>query len=104
MLFRSLDAFVGEMLVDGPETATSLGKDKGPRAGLKRRLDERSSEARARQVAAYADRAKRLKAIPRASPFRDWRFRPRPPLATSPPVFARARRANGDATWTSSPR
>jgi uncharacterized protein (DUF885 family) len=66
-LAKLLDAFVEEILVDSPETATGLGKDKGPRAGLKRRLDERSSDARAKQIAAYADRAKRLKAIPRAS-------------------------------------
>ncbi|MBL8771156.1 MAG: DUF885 family protein [Phenylobacterium sp.] len=66
-LAKLLDAFVEEILVEQPETATSIGKDKGPRAPLKRRLDERSGDARAKALAAYADRAKRLKAIPRAS-------------------------------------
>jgi len=62
-----LDAFVEEMLVDDPETATSIGLDKGPRAALKSRLNDRSAAGRARQVAGYADRAKRLRAVPRGS-------------------------------------
>lgn len=66
-LARLLDAFVDEMLTESPQTATGLGMDKGPRAGLKRRLDDLSSAGRTRQLAGYADRAKRLKAIPRAS-------------------------------------
>ena len=36
-----LDAFVNEMLVDSPETATSLGLDKGALAGLKSKLSDR---------------------------------------------------------------
>ncbi|MFN3583272.1 DUF885 domain-containing protein [Phenylobacterium sp.] len=62
-----LDAFVDEILDDAPEFATSLGLDKGPRAGLRRRLGDRSAEGRRKEVEAYADRARRLRAIPRAS-------------------------------------
>jgi uncharacterized protein (DUF885 family) len=62
-----LDAFVEEMLTDDPETATSIGLDKSARAALKSRLNDRSAAGRAHQVAAYADRAKRLRAIPRES-------------------------------------
>jgi uncharacterized protein (DUF885 family) len=62
-----LDAFVEEMLTADPETATGLGLDKGPRAALKSRLNDRSAAGRARQVAGYADRARRLRAIPRDS-------------------------------------
>ena len=61
-----LDAFVEEMLQADPETATSIGLDKGARAALKSRLNDRSAAGRAGQVAGYADRAKRLRAIPRA--------------------------------------
>ncbi|WP_337186017.1 DUF885 family protein [Phenylobacterium sp.] len=60
-----LDAFVDEMLAADPETASSLGMDKGPRAGLKRRLNDLSGDGRTRQIAAYADRAVRMKAISR---------------------------------------
>ncbi|WP_296596435.1 DUF885 family protein [Phenylobacterium sp.] len=66
-LAKLLDSFVDEILADSPQTASSIGKDKGPRAALKRRLDDASSGGRAKQVAAYADRAKRLRAIPRSS-------------------------------------
>jgi uncharacterized protein (DUF885 family) len=66
-LAKLLDAFVEEMLADAPQTATGIGKDKGPRAGLKSRLDDLSAGGRTGQLAGYADRAKRLKAIPRAS-------------------------------------
>lgn len=62
-----LDAFVKEILADAPQTASSLGKDKGADAALKRRLDDVSAGGRAKQIAAYADRAKRLRALPRAS-------------------------------------
>ncbi|ACG77127.1 conserved hypothetical protein [Phenylobacterium zucineum HLK1] len=60
-----LDAFVDEILRASPLTATSLGLDKGAYAALKRRLDDRSAEGRRREIAAYADRARRLRAIPR---------------------------------------
>jgi uncharacterized protein (DUF885 family) len=62
-----LDAFVEEILADAPQTATGIGKDKGPRAALRRRLDDISSAGRTKQIAGYADRARRLRAIPRAS-------------------------------------
>jgi len=66
-LARLLDAFVDEMLAESPQTATGIGKDKGARAPLKQRLDDLSAGGRTRQVAGYADRARRLRAIPRAS-------------------------------------
>jgi uncharacterized protein (DUF885 family) len=59
-----LDVFVGEILGESPETASSLGMDKGPRADLKRRLNDLSGDGRVREIAAYAERAARLKAIP----------------------------------------
>lgn len=64
-LGKLLDAFVEEMLAENPETATSIGMDKGPRASLKRKLNDLSSGGRAREIAGYADRAKRLRDIPR---------------------------------------
>ena len=64
-LAKLLDAFVDEILADSPETATSLGMDKGVRAPLRRRLSDLSSGGRAKELAGYADRAKRLQAIPR---------------------------------------
>lgn len=66
-LAKLLDAFVDEILADSPETATSLGMDKGVRAPLRRRLSDLSSGGRAKELAGYADRAKRLQAIPRDS-------------------------------------
>ena len=62
-----LDAFVDEMLVASPETATSLGLDTGARAGLKSKLSDASAAGRAAQVAGYADRRKRLAAIDRST-------------------------------------
>jgi uncharacterized protein (DUF885 family) len=58
-----LDTFVEEILLANPEGATSLGLDKGPRAGLKRRLADVSIEGRRREVQGYADRARRLRAL-----------------------------------------
>lgn len=48
-LAKLLDAFVDEILADSPQTASSIGKDKGPRAVLKRRLDDLSAAGRTRQ-------------------------------------------------------
>jgi uncharacterized protein (DUF885 family) len=62
-----LDAFVDEILADSPESATSLGLDKGPRAGLKSKLSDASEAGRKREVTAYADRRKRLAVIDRKS-------------------------------------
>jgi uncharacterized protein (DUF885 family) len=45
-LAKLLDAFVEEMLAHDPQTATGLGKDKGPRVGLKRKLNDVSSGGR----------------------------------------------------------
>ena len=66
-LAKLLDVFVDEMLAEAPQTATGIGKDTGARAALRLRLDDLSSNGRTKQIAGYADRAKRLKAIPRAS-------------------------------------
>uniref|UniRef100_UPI0025DB9D36 DUF885 domain-containing protein n=1 Tax=uncultured Phenylobacterium sp. TaxID=349273 RepID=UPI0025DB9D36 len=62
-----LDDFVAEILAASPLTATGLGMDGGARAPLKGRLDDVSAAGRAGEVAAYAGRATRLRAIPRAS-------------------------------------
>ena len=62
-----LDRFVEEMLADSPETATSLGLDTGPRAGLKRKLSDASAAGRRATVTAAAGRRRRLAAIDRAS-------------------------------------
>jgi uncharacterized protein (DUF885 family) len=60
-----LDAFVDEMLRASPESTTGLGLDTGKYAGARTKLDDRSTAARRKQVADYADRAKRLAALPR---------------------------------------
>lgn len=62
-----LDAFVQEMLVDSPETATSLGLDSGANAGLKSRLSDASAAGRRASIAAFEARRKRLRAIDHAS-------------------------------------
>ncbi len=60
-----LDAFVDEMLRASPETATGLGLDTGKYAGARTKLDDRSAAGRRKQVAEYADRARRLAALSR---------------------------------------
>ena len=62
-----LDTFVQEMLTDSPETATSLGLDNGPNAGLKSRLSGASAADRKAAVAAFESRRARLKTIDRAT-------------------------------------
>ena len=62
-----LDAFVTEMLVDSPETATSLGLDKDALAGLRSKLSDASAAGRRKAVEGYASRATRLKEIDRKS-------------------------------------
>lgn len=62
-----LDVFVQEMLVDSPETATSLGLDNGANAGLKSRLSGASAADRKAAVAAFESRRTRLRAIDRAT-------------------------------------
>ncbi|QAY75391.1 DUF885 family protein [Sphingosinicella sp. BN140058] len=56
-----------QLLRDYPENATSLGLDKGVRAGLKARLTDRSLEGYHRLGKTAADRLERLNAIPRSS-------------------------------------
>ena len=58
---KLLAEFAEELLVDYPESATSLGIDKGQRAALKARLSDRSAagqEAIARRVAKRLERMK----------------------------------------------
>ncbi len=61
-----LDAFVDEALRDSPETATGLGLDTGNYAAARSRLDDRTAAARRKATRDYAERARRLAAIPRA--------------------------------------
>ncbi|WP_395670919.1 DUF885 domain-containing protein [Phenylobacterium sp.] len=65
-LSRFLDKIFKEALDDSPETVTSLGLDKGERAGAKRMLDDASLADLARDKAQNADQLRRLKAIDRA--------------------------------------
>jgi uncharacterized protein (DUF885 family) len=60
-----LDAFVNEMLVDSPETATSLGLDKDALAGLKSKLSDASAAGRRKVVEDYKSRVTRLKDLGR---------------------------------------
>ncbi|WP_337189288.1 DUF885 family protein [Phenylobacterium sp.] len=61
-----LDRMFEETLEDRPELVTSLGLDKGDRAGAKSRLHDASLEGVARAKARTADQLRRLKAIDRA--------------------------------------
>src|SRR4051812_34818920 len=54
------------LLADYPESASALGIDKGPRAGLKARLFDRSPGGRARLAASAAARLAKLKAAERS--------------------------------------
>ena len=62
-----LDAFADEILRMSPETATSLGLDTGARAALKGKLGDGSMASIGADISAGRARARRLKAIPRAS-------------------------------------
>jgi uncharacterized protein (DUF885 family) len=57
-----------QLLAEYPENATSLGLDKGARAGLKSRLADRSLHGRARLAGAAADRLRRLESASAAAP------------------------------------
>jgi uncharacterized protein (DUF885 family) len=57
------DGFVEQMLAESPETATSLGLDNGARAGLKRRLSDRSIGGAERLAHDTAERLKALQAF-----------------------------------------
>jgi len=61
------DAFVQEQLRRSPESATSLGLDKGELAGLKSLLGQRSPEALAREKEDTARRLAQLRSIDRAA-------------------------------------
>ncbi|HWK50712.1 MAG TPA: DUF885 family protein [Steroidobacter sp.] len=56
-----------ELLVDYPETASSLGIDSGPRAALRSKLTDRSAEGQRAIAQRVAQRLQRLKAIDTAN-------------------------------------
>jgi uncharacterized protein (DUF885 family) len=60
------DAFFNEAVDESPERATSLGLDKGARAEMKSRLDDRSAEAKTARLKAAKVRLDKLHAIDRA--------------------------------------
>jgi uncharacterized protein (DUF885 family) len=59
------DAFFNETVDESPERATSLGLDKGARAEMKGRLDDRSAEAKSARLKAAKIRLDKLHAIDR---------------------------------------
>ena len=66
-LNRLWGQFLQEQLQRKPQEATALGLDKGPNAGLKSRLDDRSPGGKAADRAANAERLRRLAQIERSS-------------------------------------
>jgi len=62
---RRLDRTAEALLAEFPENATALGLDKGARAGLKRRLTDRTAAGHARRGATAAARLARLRALDR---------------------------------------
>ena len=65
-LSKLLDDILEDVLQSSPETATSIGLDNGRRAVLRHRLSNASGGGRTHELQAYADRARRLRAFPRA--------------------------------------
>ena len=61
-----LDEMAEALMVDYPENASFLGLDSGPRAGLKRRLTDRSLAGDAVRAASCTERLGRLKAVDRS--------------------------------------
>ena len=66
-LLALFDAFFNEGIDDSPESATSLGLDKGARAALKGQLSDQSRAGRDRQLARARDQLARLNGIDRAA-------------------------------------
>ena len=64
-LAQLLDSIFNDSLVESPERATSLGLDKGDRAGLKSLLDDRSGAAKASRLAKASAQKTALSAINR---------------------------------------
>ena len=60
-----LDRIFYDRLVEDPQQATNLALDTGPRAGLRRKLEDRSRAASARALAARKKERDELKRIPR---------------------------------------
>ena len=65
-LRAALDRYFEQNLDESPETVTSLGLDKGPRAAAKAQLSDNSSAAIARRLAQTKARVAELRAIDRA--------------------------------------
>ena len=65
-LRTKLDAMFETLVDDSPRFATSLGKDKGARAGLKSKLDDNSNAAKARRLERSRAWVKDLKTVDRA--------------------------------------
>jgi len=66
-LLALFDAFFNEGIDDSPESATSLGLDKGHRAALKGQLSDQSRAGRDKQLARARDQLARLNGIDRAA-------------------------------------
>ena len=66
-LLALFDAFFNEGVDESPESATSLGLDKGARAHLKGKLSDQSRAERDRRLARSKDRLARLQAIDAAA-------------------------------------
>lgn len=62
-----LDAFFEEGVDESPQLASSLGLDKGARAGLKSQLNDYSAAGKAARLERVKDRLARLKAVDRAA-------------------------------------
>ncbi len=62
-----LDAFFNEGVDENPEQASSLGLDKGARAGLKSQLGDYSADGKAKRLARQKDRLARLHAVDRTA-------------------------------------
>jgi uncharacterized protein (DUF885 family) len=60
-----LDRIAEELLVEYPESAASLGIDKGPRAALRHRFEDRSGAAEQRRATLCRDRLAQLRATSR---------------------------------------
>jgi len=63
---KLFDAFFQEGIDESPEGASSLGLDKGSRAGLKSKLNDYSAQGKVDRLDGVKDRLKRLRAIDRA--------------------------------------
>ena len=73
-LAKLLDRFFYDGVDESPQRAASLGLDKGDRAGLKSRLDDRSAAEKARRLDRSKQRLAALKGVDRAALGREGRI------------------------------